>query len=438
MVRFGDKVPADMHVLRLVWLTLRVEQRLLTGETNSVNNTAHAVPADDADIQAKDCMVFAGTTVVNGSAVCLVVQTGMATETSKIHSHIHVALQEDDDTPLKKKLNEFDEALTEIIGLVCILVWLIKVIIGVDRLDMIKGFLQKVLAFEKFLEENEELDSEYKVVLLQIAVPTKSDVPEYRKLASHVHELVARVNGRFRTLKATPILHLVLLCVYHFYYYGLLFNCESFLCFSHVPPITSLRDGMNLLSYEYVACQESKKGVLILGEFAGAAQSLGVGAITLNPWDIAEVAGAIKHALDMPSEAREKHHSHNYELVSRHTAQDWVENYVCDLNDAAGKAPLQAIHTDVLPIEEAATQYVQSNNRLLILVAVALAEVVLLEPQLRMTVKKKGTLSLCHPPIDFLLKLRLTRGKGFLNKRHLVLPHLQTLLLQALLHLYKR
>ncbi|KAI4999503.1 hypothetical protein ZWY2020_004092 [Hordeum vulgare] len=72
-------------------------------------------------------MVFAGTTVVNGSAVCLVVHTGMATEIGKIHSQIHEALQEDDDTPLKKKLNEFGEALTMIIGLICILVWLIKV-----------------------------------------------------------------------------------------------------------------------------------------------------------------------------------------------------------------------------------------------------------------------------------------------------------------------
>ncbi|KAE8772449.1 calcium-transporting ATPase 4, endoplasmic reticulum-type-like [Hordeum vulgare] len=188
MVRVGDKVPADMRVLRLVSSTLRVEQGSLTGETSSVNKTAHAVPADDADIHAKDCMVFAGTTVVNGSAVFLVVHTGMATEIGKIHSQIHEALQEDDDTPLKKKLNEFGEALTKIIGLICILVWLIKVkyfltveldgwvILGVDRLDMIKGFLQKVLAFEKFLEENEELDSEYKVVLLQIAVPTRSDV----------------------------------------------------------------------------------------------------------------------------------------------------------------------------------------------------------------------------------------------------------------------
>lgn len=126
-LRVGDKVPADMRVLRLVTSTLRVEQGSLTGETASVNKTAHQVPHDDADIQAKECMVFAGTTVVNGSAICLVVHTGMATEIGKIHAQIHEAAQEDDDTPLKKKLNEFGEALTKIIGVICALVWLINV-----------------------------------------------------------------------------------------------------------------------------------------------------------------------------------------------------------------------------------------------------------------------------------------------------------------------
>lgn len=126
-LRVGDKVPADMRVARLVTSTLRVEQGSLTGETASVNKTSRAVPHDDADIQAKDCMVFAGTTVVNGSAVCIVVHTGMATEIGKIHAQIHEAAQEDDDTPLKKKLNEFGEALTKIIGLICALVWLINV-----------------------------------------------------------------------------------------------------------------------------------------------------------------------------------------------------------------------------------------------------------------------------------------------------------------------
>ncbi|KAG2616040.1 calcium-transporting ATPase 1, endoplasmic reticulum-type-like [Panicum virgatum] len=126
-LRVGDKVPADMRVVRLVTSTLRVEQGSLTGETASVNKTSHAVPVEDADIQAKECMVFAGTTVVNGSALCIVVHTGMSTEIGKIHKQIHEASQEDDDTPLKKKLNEFGEALTKIIGLICALVWLINV-----------------------------------------------------------------------------------------------------------------------------------------------------------------------------------------------------------------------------------------------------------------------------------------------------------------------
>ncbi|KAK3140888.1 hypothetical protein QOZ80_5AG0407250 [Eleusine coracana subsp. coracana] len=126
-LRVGDKVPADMRVAKLVTSTLRVEQGSLTGETASVNKTARAVPLDDADIQAKECMVFAGTTVVNGSAVCIVARTGMATEIGKIHAQIHEAAQEDDDTPLKKKLNEFGEMLTKIIGIICVLVWLINV-----------------------------------------------------------------------------------------------------------------------------------------------------------------------------------------------------------------------------------------------------------------------------------------------------------------------
>lgn len=126
-LRVGDKVPADMRVLHLISSTLRVEQGSLTGENASVNKTNQSVEADDTDIQGKDCMVFAGTTVVNGSCICLVTNTGMHTEIGKIHSQIHEASQEDDDTPLKKKLNEFGEALTLIIGIICALVWLINV-----------------------------------------------------------------------------------------------------------------------------------------------------------------------------------------------------------------------------------------------------------------------------------------------------------------------
>lgn len=169
-----------------------------------------------------------------------------------------------------------------------------KVMLGVDRLDMIKGIPQKILAFEKFLEENPEWID--KVVLLQIAVPTRTDVPEYQKLTSQVHEIVGRINGRFGTLSAVPIHHLDRSLDFHAL-------CALY-SVTDVALVTSLRDGMNLVSYEYVACQGSKKGVLILSEFAGAAQSLGAGAILVNPWNITEVADSIKHALTMTSDRK--------------------------------------------------------------------------------------------------------------------------------------
>ncbi|XAR59035.1 Calcium-transporting ATPase [Bertholletia excelsa] len=125
-LRVGDKVPADMRVLSLISSTFRVEQGSLTGESEAVSKTPKAV-AEDSEIQGKKCMVFAGTTVVNGSCHCLVTQIGMNTEIGKVHSQIHEASQNEDETPLKKKLNEFGEVLTSIIGVICALVWLINV-----------------------------------------------------------------------------------------------------------------------------------------------------------------------------------------------------------------------------------------------------------------------------------------------------------------------
>ncbi|PIM99360.1 Trehalose-6-phosphate synthase component TPS1 [Handroanthus impetiginosus] len=233
-----------------------------------------------------------------------------------------------------------------------------KVMLGVDRLDMIKGIPQKILAFEKFLEENP--DWRDKVVLLQIAVPTRTDVPEYQKLTSQVHEIVGRINGRFGTLTAVPIHHLdrsldfQALCALY--------------AVTDIALVTSLRDGMNLVSYEFVACQDSKKGVLILSEFAGAAQSLGAGAILVNPWNITEVAAAIGQALNMLAEERKKRHRHNFEHVTTHTAQQWAEFFVSELNDTVieaqqriRKVPPQLVFSDAI------SRYLQSYNRLLIL-----------------------------------------------------------------------
>ncbi|KAI3802197.1 hypothetical protein L1987_30327 [Smallanthus sonchifolius] len=100
-LRVGDKIPADMRVINLISSTLRIEQGSLTGESEAVSKTTKPVP-EESDIQGKKCMVFAGTT-------------------------IQEAAQNEEDTPLKKKLNEFGEVLTMLTGLICLLVWLINV-----------------------------------------------------------------------------------------------------------------------------------------------------------------------------------------------------------------------------------------------------------------------------------------------------------------------
>ncbi|KAL2494645.1 hypothetical protein Fot_38402 [Forsythia ovata] len=232
------------------------------------------------------------------------------------------------------------------------------VMLGVDRLDMIKGIPQKILAFEKFLEENPIWRD--KVVLVQIAVPTRTDVPEYQKLSCQVHEIVGRINGRFGSLTTVPIHHLDRSLDFHAL-------CALY-AVTDVALVTSLRDGMNLVSYEFVACQASKKGVLILSEFAGAAQSLGAGAILVNPWNVTEVAASIGYALTMPADEREKRHRHNFMHVTTHTSQEWAETFVSELKDTIVEAQLRTRQIPpLLPKREAIECFLQSNNRLLIL-----------------------------------------------------------------------
>ncbi|KAK1365146.1 hypothetical protein POM88_040707 [Heracleum sosnowskyi] len=233
-----------------------------------------------------------------------------------------------------------------------------KVILGVDRLDMVKGIPQKLLAFEKFLEDNKDLRDE--VILLQIAVPRRTDIPEYQKLASKVHTLVGRINGRFGTLSKVPLIHLDQPLKFH--------TLCALYAVTDVALVTSLRDGMNLVSYEFVACQGSKKGVLVLSEFAGAAQSLGAGEILINPWDIAEVASSIGRALNMKDDERKKRHELNFQQVITHTSQKWAEAFVRELGDAVigDQKRIKGV-PPTLPVTDAIEHYLQSNNRLLVL-----------------------------------------------------------------------
>ncbi len=233
-----------------------------------------------------------------------------------------------------------------------------KVMLGVDRLDMIKGIPQKLLAFEKFLEEHPEWRD--KVLLVQIAVPSRTDVPEYQRLRSMVHEVVGRINGQYGTLTHVPIYHLDRQLSFD--------ELVALYAITDVALVTSLRDGMNLVSYEYVACQRDNAGALVLSEFAGAAQSLGAGAILVNPWNVNDLAQAIEYALTMGDAERRERHRQNYMHVTIHTAQTWADTFISELNDTHVEAELRTRAVPPhLDLDAAVAAFASSERRLLVL-----------------------------------------------------------------------
>lgn len=233
-----------------------------------------------------------------------------------------------------------------------------RVVVGVDRLDMIKGIPQKLLAFEKFLTEHPEWRDS--VVLVQVAVPSRITVPEYQRLRQHVHELVGRINGRFGTLSHVPIHYLDQSIPFHE-------MCALFRC-SDLALITSVRDGMNLVSYEYIMCQKDKHGVLVLSEFAGAAQSLGAGALLVNPWNVRHTAATIHTALVMSEEERAERHRYLLRYVMEHTSQRWASAFLGELTDTHEEVlQTEAKKPPPLDLQGLRTSYNASRGRLIIL-----------------------------------------------------------------------
>eukprot|EP00178_Gracilaria_changii_P018267 TRINITY_DN520_c0_g1_i1.p1 TRINITY_DN520_c0_g1~~TRINITY_DN520_c0_g1_i1.p1 ORF type:complete len:907 (-),score=115.21 TRINITY_DN520_c0_g1_i1:7132-9852(-) len=208
-----------------------------------------------------------------------------------------------------------------------------KVLLGVDRLDYIKGVPHKLMAFEVLLSKHPEWKD--KVVLVQIGVPSRTEVDEYKKLISQTNELVGRINAQYGSVENAPIVFINQsvtfddLCA--------LYNIAD------VAVVTSIRDGMNLVSYEYVVCQQERHGVLVLSEFAGSAQSLS-SAIRVNPWNIEEVASAMHEALTTPERERALKHWKLFHYVTKHTAAFWAGSFVGELQQIERLTKAQEVH----------------------------------------------------------------------------------------------
>ncbi|KAF2155072.1 glycosyltransferase family 20 protein [Myriangium duriaei CBS 260.36] len=197
----------------------------------------------------------------------------------------------------------------------------VKLIIGCDRLDYIKGVPHKLHTFQYFLEQHPEMVG--KVKLLQIAIPSREDVDEYRLLKNHVNELVGQINGRFGDMAYNPV-HLKHTSVSHD-------ELMALFALSDVCLVASTRDGMNLVAYEYVACQEEGNGVLVLSEFAGCAQSFADGSVICNPWDIQDMSTALYTAVTMGESDKKVMHDRLFARVSKYTSSWWGESFINEL-----------------------------------------------------------------------------------------------------------
>jgi trehalose 6-phosphate synthase/phosphatase len=169
------------------------------------------------------------------------------------------------------------------------------VMLGVDRLDYTKGIIERLHGYERFLERHP--DWRRRVCLVQIAVPSRVRVPEYRQMKRAIDETVGRIAGRFTHEGRAPVQYMYTALARE--------KLTAYYVAADVALVTPLRDGMNLVAKEYVACRGAAGGVLLLSEFAGAAQELHE-AVLVNPYDPEAIRRGLEQCVAMPPEERRR------------------------------------------------------------------------------------------------------------------------------------
>ncbi|MDI6631276.1 MAG: trehalose-6-phosphate synthase [Thermoanaerobacteraceae bacterium] len=221
-----------------------------------------------------------------------------------------------------------DETVREQAGLLRRQIGTEKIFLGVERLDYSKGILERLAAFEYFLEAAPEYHG--RVTLVQIGVPTRNGIGPYSDLRRQVEMMVGRINGRFGTPSWTP--------VQYFYRAFSQRELAAFYLAADVAVVTPLRDGLNLVAAEYVVTRDGGSGVLILSRLAGIAQHLQE-ALLVNPYNVAETAVAFRRAIEMPASEQQARLEALKQRLARRTANAWVTAFLkVVLEHEVGKA----------------------------------------------------------------------------------------------------
>jgi trehalose 6-phosphate synthase/phosphatase len=232
-----------------------------------------------------------------------------------------------------------------------------RILLAVDRLDYTKGIPERLRAFRRLLERAPDLRG--RVVLVQVAVPTRERLPLYNELRHEVNELVGEINGGLGTPDWTPVVYIrraipraELLALY---------------AASDVGWVAPLLDGMNLVAKEYVACQQGGEGVLLLSEFAGAAAEMGE-ALLVNPYDEERTALALERALALSAEERRERMVALHKRVLRNNAIAWSHRFLAALRQAAtSRSQWGGELPQPLPVADALAAHRTAGHRLLML-----------------------------------------------------------------------
>jgi len=196
-------------------------------------------------------------------------------------------------------------------------------LLGVDRLDYTKGILHRLKAYGELLSDGRLSSPEAKLVL--VASPSRERVEQYQALRDEVEVTVGRINGEFGEVGSAPVHYL------HQSYPPE--EMAALFLAADVMLVTSLRDGMNLVAKEYVACRYDETGALVLSEFTGAADEL-TSAFLVNPHDIAGMKDAIMRASQInPAEARRRMRALR-RRVMEYDITRWADNFLTHLDRA--------------------------------------------------------------------------------------------------------
>jgi len=210
------------------------------------------------------------------------------------------------------------------------------ILLGVDRLDYTKGLRRRLLAIDRMLEREPALRD--KIHFIQLAVPSRELVEAYAGVRSDVNELVGRINAHHGSPTSAPIQLL--------YRSVSLSHLVALYRAADVMLVTPLRDGMNLVAKEYVASRVDEDGVLVLSEFAGAASELEE-AISVNPYDVGDLATQIRRAIALPAPERKARMRALRRRVGESDVRAWVDGFLGLLGRAAeGRA---SSHPSMVP-----------------------------------------------------------------------------------------